>query len=328
MKKGIFPVLAVIASCSAMAQSNVTLSGALAIGLKHTSAKSDGTPSKTGIDNLDSVANNFTIRATEDLGGGLKANVLLNYRFDPDTGATNYGHDFFANTKLSLSGGFGEISMGRFNGPVDFLLRPPFDIYTMSPVVYGALMDAPTRYNGTLMYQTPEISGFTAAVSHVPKAEMASQKVETTEVAIRYRSGPLALGIGLTKNAGTFVHAKDNAEGKDVLTVGAAYDFGVAKLALTYTNVDAYMRGTELVRESDRWSSALRMPINTATQLKLGYEQQKFKGGTATNGVAIGAEHSISRRTLVFADVSKVDSDIAKLDEKNLSYLMGIRHSF
>lgn len=328
MKKKFFPVLAVFASCSAMAQSSVNLTGAMAIGLKYSSAKSDGTPSKTGIDNLDSVANNFTIRTTEDLGGGLKANVLLNYRFNPDDGSTNFGHDFFANTKMSLSGDFGEVSMGRFWGPVDFLLRPVLDIYTMSPVVYGALMDAPTRYNGTLMYQTPEMRGFTAAVSHVPKAEMTSQKVDTTEVALRYRSGPLGLGIGLTKNAGTFVHAKDNAEGKDVLTLGAAYDFGVAKVALTYTNVDAYMLGTRLVKESDRWSSAVRVPIDGSTQLKLGYEQQKFKGGEETNGVAFGVEHAISKRTLVFADVSKVDSDDVRKNEKSVSYMMGVRHSF
>jgi len=327
MKKSILPLLALFATSCAMAQSNAVLSGGVVIGLKQSSAKSDGTPSKTGIDNLDAGGNHYTIRTTEDLGGGLKANVLLNYRFNPDTGSTGNGHDYFANTKLGLSGAFGEVSMGRFWGPVDFLLRPALDVYTplgLGATVYGGPLDAPTRYNGTLMYETPEIQGFKAGISYVPKAEMTSNKVNTTEVALRYRSGPLALGVGFTKNAGTAPSSKDNAEGKDVLTVGGAYDFGVAKVGLTYTNVDAY--GT--TPESERWSTAVRVPITSAARLKLGYEDQKFKGGTSTQAVAFGGEYTLSKRTMVFAEIGQVDSDLAKSDEKEATYLMGIKHSF
>lgn len=327
MKKSILPLLALFATSCAMAQSNAILSGGVVIGLKQSSAKADGTPSKTGIDNLDAAGNHYTIRTTEDLGGGLKANVLLNYRFNPDTGSTGNGHDYFANTKLGLSGAFGEVSMGRFWGPVDFLLRPALDVYTplgLGATVYGGPLDAPTRYNGTLMYETPEIQGFKAGISYVPKAEMTSNKVNTTEVALRYRSGPLALGVGFTKNAGTAPSSKDNAEGKDVLTVGGAYDFGVARFGLTYTNVDAY--GT--TPESERWSTAVRVPITSAARLKLGYEDQKFKGGTSTQAVALGGEYTLSKRTMVFAEIGQVDSDLAKSDEKEATYLMGIKHSF
>ena len=117
MKKNFVPVLALLASSVALAQSSVTLSGGVVIGLKQSSAKSDGTPSKTGIDNLDAGGNHYTMRATEDLGGGLKANVLLNYRFNPDTGATGNGHDYFANSKLGLAGS-GRFVGGRFLGPI------------------------------------------------------------------------------------------------------------------------------------------------------------------------------------------------------------------
>jgi predicted porin len=153
---------------------------------------------------------------------------------------------------------------------------------------------------------------------------MTSNKVNTTEVALRYRSGPLALGVGFTKNAGTAPSSKDNAEGKDVLTVGGAYDFGVAKVGLTYTNVDAY--GT--TPESERWSTAVRVPITSAARLKLGYEDQKFKGGTSTQAVAFGGEYTLSKRTMVFAEIGQVDSDLAKSDEKDATYMLGIKHSF
>lgn len=331
MKKSILPLLALVATTGALAQSNAVLSGGVVIGLKQSSAKSDGTPSKTGIDNLDAGGNHYTIRTSEDLGGGLKANVLLNYRFNPDTGSTGNGHDYFANTKLSLAGDFGEVSMGRFWGPVDFLLRPVLDIYTplgLGATVYGGPLDAPTRYNGTLMYETPEIQGFKAGISYVPKAEMTSNKANTTEVALRYRNGPLALGLGLTKNAGTAPSSIDNAEGKDVLTIGAAYNFGVAKVGLTYTNVDAYKGAKGAVAESDRWSAAVRVPVTASAQLKLGYEDQKFKGGASTKAVALGGEYTLSKRTMLFAEIGKVDSDNVKADEKDATYMLGIKHSF
>lgn len=327
MKKYLVPVMAIYASCAALAQSNVTLSGGVVIGLKHASAKANGTASKNSLENLDAAGNNITFRSVEDLGGGLKASALLNYRLNPTDGSTGAGHDHFANTRLSLSGSFGGVSMGRFWGPVDGLLRPSLDVYKplgLGTSVFGGPLDASTRYNGMLMYETPEMQGFVAGVAFVPKSSMTSNKVNTTELALRYKVGPLALGLGITKNAGVSPSAKDNIEGKDVLTVGGSYDFGVARAGLTYSNVDAY--GT--TAESDRWSTAVRVPLGSGFLVKLGYENQKFKGGASTSAVAFGGEYSLSKRTMLFAEAGKVSSDTPSRDETGLTYIAGIKHSF
>ncbi|MBS3996086.1 MAG: porin [Hydrogenophaga sp.] len=327
MKKYLVPTVAILASYAALAQSNATISGGVVIGLKHASAKANGTPSRNSLENLDAGGSHITFRALEDLGSGLKASALLNYRFNPTDGSTGAGHDHFANTRLSLSGSFGAVSMGRFWGPVDSLLRPSLDVYIplgLGTSVFGGPLDASTRYNGMLMYETPEIKGFVAGLAFVPKASMASKKVNTTELALRYKAGPLALGLGITKNAGAGPSAKDNLEGKDVLTVGGAYDFGVARAGLTYSHVDAY--GT--TAESDRWSAAVRVPLSGVARLKLGYENQKFKGGARTSAVALGGEYSLSKRTMLFAETGKVSSDTPSRDETGLTYIAGIKHSF
>lgn len=327
MKKSTLAALAFLATCSAWAQSSVTMSGGVVIGLKHASAKANGTASKNSVEGLDAAGNNFTVRSVEDLGGGLKAGALLNYRFNPNDGATGAGHDYYANTKLSLSGSFGEVSAGRFWGPVDWLLRPVLDIYTplgLGTTVYGGPLDAATRYNGMLMYESPEMSGFTAGAAIVPRTSMTSNKVSTSEVALRYKSGALVLGLGLTKNAGTSVSAKDNIKGKNVLTLGGSYDFGVAKAGLTYSNVDAY--GT--TAESDRWSLALRVPLSSVLSVKFGYENQKFKNGPGTSALALGTEYSLSKRTMLFAEFGKVQSDTASKKETGLTYMAGMRHRF
>jgi predicted porin len=327
MKKYVVPILAVVASCAALAQSNATISGGVVIGLKHASAKANGTASKNSLENLDAAGSNITFRTVEDLGGGLQASAILNYRFNPTDGSTGAGHDHFANTKLSLSGSFGAVSMGRFWGPVDGLLRPSLDVYTplgLGTTVFGGPLDASTRYNGMLMYETPEMKGFVAGVAFVPKTSMAGNKVNTTELALRYKVGPLALGLGVTKNAGVSPSAKDNIEGKDVLTVGGSYDFGVARAGLTYSNVDAY--GT--TAESDRWSTAVRIPLGGSAVVKIGYENQKFKGGASTSAMALGGEYDLSKRTMLFAEAGKVRSDTPSRDETGLTYIAGIRHRF
>lgn len=327
MKNHSIFVIAALTTGAAMAQSNVTLTGGVVIGYKHSSAKASGTPSKNSLENLDAAGNNITFRTVEDLGSGLKVSALLNYRFNPVDGATGAGHDYFANTRLTLSGPFGGLSMGRFWGPVDGLLRPALDVYTplgLGTTVYGGPLDASTRYNGTLMYETPDMQGFVAGISFVPKSGMTSNKVNTTEVALRYKSGPLALGLGVTRNAGATPSAKDNIQGKDVLTVGGAYDFGVAKIGLTYSNVDAF--GT--TAESDRWSTAVRVPLSNGVVFKLGYEDQRFKAGAGTSAVAFGGEYSLSKRTMLFAEAGKVRSDTPSKQETGMTYLVGIKHGF
>lgn len=318
---------ALLSSCAVFAQSNVTLSGGMVIGYKHTSALANGTGSRNGIDNLDAGGNHLTFRAREDLGNGYKVDVLLNSRFEPQDGSVARGQPYFTNSKLSISGPFGELAMGRFWAPVDDLLRRVLDPYLplgLGTSVFGGIFDAPTRYNGTLMYSTPTLGGFKGAFAIVPKSAMTSNKVNTTELALRYLNGPLALGMGLTKNAGPSPSSVNNIEGKDVLTVGGAYDFGFLKAGLTYSGVDAYAS----VPKSDRWSFGLRAPLTGSTSFKFGYEQQKLKRGPKTDTVAMGVEYMLSKRTMLFTELGKVSSDTPARDETGVTYMLGISHRF
>lgn len=322
----LFCALAIAAPCIAYSQSQVTVSGGFVAGYRFTPSKSDGTASKHAIDNLEAAGSNLTFRGVEDLGSGLKANFILNHRFDPSTGSQT-GSSFFTNSKIGISGGFGEISVGKMWGPVDELLRRPLDVYMplgLGTTVYGGPFDAPTRYNGTLMYMSPEIGGVRVSGAVVSKNNMASKQQNTTELAALYRSGPLVLGLGYTLNAGNTASAVDNFKDRDVLTIGGRYDFSKLQLGLTYSRVAAPGQA----QDSDRYSLGARYPLSNALALKFGYEFLEVADRDKSRTFALGAEYRVSKRTMFFSEVGRTQSDIRAKDDKGVTFMLGMAHRF
>lgn len=318
--------VAIAAPCIAQAQSSVTLGGGFVVGFKHAAGKSNGAPAINGIDNLEAAGSNLTFRGVEDLGSGLKANFVLNHRFDPSTG-TQTGNSFFTNSKIGLSGSFGEFSMGKMWGPVDDLMRRVLDVYMplgLGVTVYGGPTDAPTRYNGTFMYLSPKMGDFQFSGAVVSKSSMTSRKQNTAEIATLYRSGPLALGLGYTMNAGNTPSAVDNIKDRDVLTVGGRYDFSKLNVGLTYSRVSA----PGVAQDSDRYSFGARYPVTPEFTLKAGYEYQKLAKKDKTNTFALGGEYRVSKRTMFFSEIGQVNSDILARDEKGVTFMVGIAHRF
>lgn len=318
--------VAVAAPCISYAQSSVSISGGMVAGYKYTSAKSDGTAAKRAIENLDAGGSHLTFRGDEDLGGGMKASFVLNHRFSPVDGGQT-GSTFFTNTKLALSGGFGEVSMGKMWAPVDELLRRSLDVYMplgLGTTVYGGPGDAPTRYNGMFMYVSPEMGGLRLGGAVVPKGSMTSQKQDTTEVAARYKSGALTLGAGYTRNAGNVPSAADNVKDRNVVTAGARYDFSKLNIGLTYSKVDEPLTA----KDSDRYSLGARYPLSEAWTAKAGYEHLKVAKKDTTNTFALGAEYRLSKRTMFFSEVGKVRSATRSKNDTGLTMMVGMAHRF
>lgn len=321
-----FIVAALAAPLFSYAQSSVNIGGGVVMGYKHTPSKSNGAKSVDGIDNLEAAGSNVTIRAVEDIGDGYKVNVLLNHRFDPSTGAQT-GISYFTNSKIGLSGSFGEVSMGKMWGPVDELLRRSLDVYMplgLGVNVYGGPLDAPTRYNGTLMYMSPEVAGFKVSAAVVPKGNMQSKRQNTTEIAALYRQGAFKLGVGFTQNAGKGASASDNFKDRDVLTVGARYDFEKIHLGLTLSKVSAPGR----VDDSERYSLGARYLMSNKMALKLGYEYLNVNHGDKSRMFAVGGEYRLSKQTMIFSEVGRMKSDIASRNDRGFIIMAGIAHRF
>ena len=217
--------------------------------------------------------------------------------------------------------------MGKMWGPVDDLLRRVLDVYMplgLGVNVYGGPFDAPTRYDGTLMYLSPEMSGFKMSAAFVSKGNMQSKSQNTAELAGLYKQGAFKFGVGYTKNAGKGASASDNFKNRDVLTVGTRYDFDKLHLGLTLSKVSAPGRADD----SDRYSLGARYPVSNQLAFKFGYEYLNANHGDKSRTFALGGEYRLSKRTMLFSEIGRMKSDIASKDDKGLVVMAGIAHRF
>ena len=119
MKKSL-TALAALAVCGlASAQSSVTLFGVVDAGLTYQSSTARDPitgasvkQSKTSLGNSAYNSSRIGFRGTEDLGGGLAASFWLEAPISNDDGATGIS-TFSRRSTVSLSGGFGELRLGR-----------------------------------------------------------------------------------------------------------------------------------------------------------------------------------------------------------------------
>lgn len=102
------------AATGAMAQSTVTLFGGADLNYRNVTT---GTNKFQGMAQDGIYSSRFGVMGTEDLGGGLKAGFHFEGAMGPDTG-TATGFNFQRKSTIGLSGGFGEVRLGRDYTPL------------------------------------------------------------------------------------------------------------------------------------------------------------------------------------------------------------------
>jgi len=234
MKKSLiaFAALASIAG-AASAQSSVTLFGV--VDLSANSIKNGSTSVKSmNSDMLNS--NRLGFRGTEDLGGGMSAGFWLEGGMAADTG-TPAGFNFTRRSTVSLSGGFGEIRLGR-DYTNTFSTIATFDAYGAngfaSPIslylyAYNPSADlgsgatTTVRTNNMVGYFLPSnLGGLYGSVQHAAGEGVKGNKY--TGVRLGYAAGPFDIAASM---ANTDVAASSKYKNTNF---GASYNLGFAKV--------------------------------------------------------------------------------------------------
>jgi len=192
-------VAGALAAPAAMAQSNVTISGRMSVGVDTYSATGASQTGSAGLVSRNRVWDNgsrLTVAGNEDLGNGLKAMFYVETGFNADnglgTGNNNNGTGQSTSTTLlpsssnvgalgsriayvGVEGGFGKLTFGRqnvfwTNGIADqtqsnyVQAGTPFQTGS-----FGSGMGVGiTRQPNTVQYATPRVGGFEAIVSWSP----------------------------------------------------------------------------------------------------------------------------------------------------------------
>jgi predicted porin len=346
MKKNLIALAVLAVSGMASAQSSVTLYGIVDVWVG--GQKNPGEARQTKIDSGGVSSNRFGFKGSEDLGGGLKANFLLEQGFNTDNGSMAFPGSaavpatltspaiaavpskmFSRQAYVGFSGGFGELRLGKTFSPFDDIsgaTTPGFDS-ALSPSVN---VWKSTTYNAnpdnTVYYASPSLGGFSGAASYslgenknVPVVGVSAGK--TISLNAKYEGGPVYAGVAYQTEK-----ADGSAETLKFTRVNGSYDLGMVKLLAGYGRVAfADARVTE-------WQVGADFPVTTALTISGGYARSKDNsvlGDAKRTGLGLAASYSLSKRTSLYGGVQASKQKQAGVaDLKGDLYAVGVRHAF
>lgn len=286
------------------------------------------------------------IRSTEDLGGGVKANAVLEQFLRPDTaqqGRFNGDTQYARNAYVGLSSKLGEVQVGRVTTPY-FISTIAFnalgDSFVFSPMVTqrfgvnnfnlaGGGVD--TGWNNSVLVKT---NAGPLALTGVYSAGVQDDAVGTKQagksVGAMYFRGP----IGLTA---TWQDVEQGA-GKPNMTstiVGGSFDLKVAKLFAQYNRVD---NSDAVTKEDKGYSLGATMPLGKGNTAMVSYAKfdHNFvnKRSAETSSWALGVAHHLSKRTDLYAAVRDTNYTNDGVNRTNVAWAdtrvtgVGVRHRF
>lgn len=181
-------------------------------------------------------------KGSEDLGGGLRANFLLEMGFNSDAGTLGQNQgagakSFGRGSVVGLSGPLGEIRLGRTVVAIGSEVQAVGDAFGLGGGGnLQGIQPAPGRVNNTIWYQTPSFGGFLAKMSYSP-----GETTVTSDGTGRFKAGASTAmsvfyaGRGLSAAIGYSTY-KQLADASTLrwFHSAAAYDFGVAKVFGSY----------------------------------------------------------------------------------------------
>jgi predicted porin len=304
MKKSLI-ALATLAATTAFAQSSVQVVGTFdpSIASTQTTYGNNTSVTNQSIRNNTQGTSQVTFKGTEDLGGGLKANFLIENDFDAGKdarlGATasSFGNLGSAGGELylNLEGGFGKIALGAPNTPTLFSQSAnPFG--TKIGGGFGQLNSGKVRNNNTVMYSTPAMAGFTGHIAYSTKTKDATSvttAADITDIGLFYANGPLAVMFTNYKVAATATVAE-----KTDNNLTAVYDLGVAKLGASYFTQKqtalADAKGTQVF-------ATVPLSANLNLLANFGQNDSALTSNLDSKITAVGLKYSFSKMTSVYA---------------------------
>jgi predicted porin len=294
----------------AFAQSSVTLWGRI-----NTSVESI---SKNGGDRVATVFNNNSrlgFKGTEDLGGGLKAQFMLEHGLNSDDGKASSDAFWNREAAVQLSGNFGAVKLGRWtNGSyfatADYISNHNHDTGNSEDKLYSG---AGWTSSNKVGYFTPTYAGFSAEIT-AHAGEGAKGEERAFDFSGNYDLGPLHLGAGYSKQGSA-----------NQFAVRGLYELGSIILGGYYQREDLGA-GRNPTRDIGRVSVQYNLG---ASEFHLNVGGSK-SGGALSNGgkqYTVAYNYNLSKRTKVYAFYTALDFNNTKAGDLD-SFAVGVRHNF
>ncbi len=377
-------VLALVASTAAMAE-GVTIYGTIDAGYMSSNAagannsvRTTTAPALTGFANTTDfsakrsngsvesglISPNFLgFKASEDLEGGMKADVHLQTAYNAVIGGTIN----FTQADLGLAGDLGTVRLGKTVDPMWAQGIAGFDAAGGSNIgsAVGPTIDMGISAifpNNGITYLSPNIGGFSAAAQYrnaqKPGADTATNQSigNGHSLTANYAMGPVSVGAGMSENKFesqdgiTALTGAANLKSKGTF-VGAGYDMGVAKINVVYlaNSISGVPTSSSADVDNTAWGINGSVPMGQI-RLVAGYYTGKQKDTNVESAKAnmyhLTGFYDLSKRTSLFANYQNVNND-AKFGANGLlfglntgssvgrytvggsnAFTVGVRHTF
>jgi len=285
----------------------------------------------------------FGINASEDLGNGMKAFGNLEYGLDVANkaaiGVTAAGALNARQQAVGLSGNFGTVRAG-FLQDAGYYFAVKFDP-TAGSAADSVAATNPSKYittggriNSAIDYTSPNMGGFSFAVSHgfnqamVPAPVSGATTGNLTSVTLvnaMYDAGPLSLGVAYAGDANDDAGFAKTTD----LGLGAAYDLQVVKLTATYQTTKADTGAAP--GNSSNKAMALTAVAPIGSDALVATVAKETIDTTAVSddktGLTLAYLHNMSKMTTLYGAVQKVTNGAgASKDVTNVA--VGVRYKF
>jgi predicted porin len=301
MKKSLISIAILGAlSNAAFAQSNVVIYGTVDAGIVSERGGAAGTVTK--VTSGAASASRIGFKGTEDLGGGLSAIFVAETGFRVDTGALDNTNNQLFNRQSFVglsSKEIGTLTLGRQYTPYYETLRDvadPFAVgYAGSAKNLFPTVGDQTRTSNSVVYQTPEFSGFKGEVSYT-LGEQAGNATTGREYGayVNYSNGPLNARVAYNARNNDTATVTTNGMGHNAL-LAVNYDFAVAKAYFAYGK--------------DKGLNSAALPNNTA------FTTAPVAASTDSSDILVGATVPVGPQGTVMASfIRKNDKEFANRD--------------
>lgn len=343
MKKSLIALAVLAASGAAMAQSSVTLFGIVDTGVSYVDNAS-GNDAKYGVHTSGNATSRLGLRGTEDLGGGLKAGFWLEGEIFGDDGNAS-GFNFKRESTVRLSGNFGEVRLGRETTPT-FRAGLKYDLFgatgigqnmgfrNWSAVGGGFGADVNTiRANNMVSYSSPNFNGFTGNISYAfdEKADAVAATPTTPAIpgtkAGRYAGGNIGYDNGPLSVTAAYGNLKGAAGDRDEMSIGASYNFGVAKVVGNVQQIK-YKPDAGSSAKFRNYLLGVSAPVGGVGEVKAQYAFYDQQGDAKAHQLSLGYVHNLSKRTALYGTVAYLknqDGSKMALAAKGVSDTVGLK---
>ncbi len=346
MKKSVL-ALAVLGAFvgTAAAQSSVTLYGRLDTTINYSEpGTGDGTWRMNGSAPIG--GSRWGLRGSEDLGGGLKANFVLESGFNSDTGAPgNTSKLFDRQAWVGLSSSMGSLNFGRQDsltrtlhlGYADISAEGELTVVENIVATGSAVATRPlhqnfgTRVDNSVKYISPNFSGFQFQAM-VGLGEGPST-ARHQGVLVGYAGGPIKAGLSYEM----YADGPGSSSFNEVFTLGGSYNFGPASLLLAYQDTSDFgsQTGGETIVggdtvDHDALTVGVLVPMGKF-EFRAQYTRSELDTAIAEpkqSKYGASVRYSLSKRTQLYTVLTKRQGSQDELFTKETEVAVGIGHNF